>query len=80
MITLRNYITLRNLSLHKMKERKQRFRLMSEGSTVNSAILRKQNLAKNRQAVANGFHHQNRKFSASPGTGIPLHIVKRKFE
>lgn len=40
----------------------------------------RQNLAKNRHAVANGFHHQNGKFSGSPGSGLPLRIVNRKFE
>ena len=37
------------------------------------------NLAKNRQAVANGFNQKDYKFSGSPGTGLALHLVKRKF-
>lgn len=36
-------------------------------------------LAKNRQAVAHGFSHDDQKFSGSPGSGSPLDMVKKKF-
>ena len=37
------------------------------------------NLAKNRQAVANGLNQKDYTFSGSAGTGIALHLVKQKF-
>ena len=36
-------------------------------------------LATNRQSVASGFSQLGSKFSGSPGTGQPLHVVKRRF-
>ena len=36
-------------------------------------------LAKIRRSVASGFSQLGSKFSGSPGTGQPLHVVKRKF-
>ena len=44
------------------------------------SCLRKQNLAKNGKAFTNVFPHKDENVSRSPGTGIPLHFVKRNFE